>query len=247
MTINLEKELLKQNKKIALPQELLLIQEYDRLSEFATDNTLERVGLNKTIKEGREIKNRIDKLKQETLAFPQDRVFHISQIEQMCKKYRLKFLRTKYYEGTIDSELPSKISSFEIATGVTCKESNTKIMAPMESFRLQKKPKDPLFFYQINKEYCYLIHKWGNDLNIFRRIYASLERPIFGLLLSALSVAFLIFTLSSLSYLDITDNIILYAILFIVILAFVGVLNMFLWIQKELRIIPKNQWDSYEY
>ena len=40
----------------------------------------------------------------------------------------------------------------------------------MESFNLEKKPKDPMMFYEINNEYFYLIHKWGNDLNVFRAI-----------------------------------------------------------------------------
>ncbi len=74
MKINLEKELVKENVKLATPKELLLIKEYERQTELVENNALERIGLNKNIKSGRFIKNTIDSLKKETLKFNQERV-----------------------------------------------------------------------------------------------------------------------------------------------------------------------------
>lgn len=45
------------------------------------------------------------------------------------------------------------------------------IAAPASSFELQQKPKDPLCFAPIGVDgYYYLVHQWGNDLSIFRRL-----------------------------------------------------------------------------
>lgn len=178
-TINLEKALIKENKKLATPTELLRIKEYDKFHNLESNDVLERVGLNYAIKSGKGIKDRISRKKQQTEKFSQERVFHISQIKAICEKYCLRFLSTDYYSGTIDEDLPVKISTFEIAHNVKCDKYNTKIVAPIKSFKLQAKPKDPLMFYEINDEYYYLIHKWGNDLSIGRSLLRFLEIPLF--------------------------------------------------------------------
>src|SRR5690348_266795 len=191
-TINLEKSLIRENKKLAIPKELLLINEYDKFSAFAENDVLQRIGLNQTLKEGKNIKNRINRNSEQTKAFNQERVFHISQIEGICKKYRLRFLPIHRYRGVIDSELPNKISNFEIAYNLKCTKYNTRIVAPMRSFELEKKPKDPLMFYEINEEYFYLIHKWGNNLSSTRAILPILENGLF-LWLSIPSICSLLF------------------------------------------------------
>lgn len=181
ITINLEKELIKQNKKVATPYELLLIDEYDKLTELVENDALKRVGLHRTILSGKQTKDRIKTSLSETEKFNQERVFHLSQIENICNKYYLKFLPSRYFAGVVDNELPNRITNFEIAYGVQCDNTNTFIIAPIESFDLQKKPKDPLFFYKINSEYFYLIHKWGNDLSITRRLMNLLSNTWFSI------------------------------------------------------------------
>lgn len=183
MKVNLEKELIRQNRRIAAPKELLLIGEYDRLGDIATDTTLEKLGINAAATQGKELKEKIAGLKEQTENFNQERVFHISQIETLCKKYYLKFLPSVYYKGSIDPLLPVKINQFEIAYSVSCEKWNSYIAAPKTSFRLEEKPKDPLLFYKINDEYFYLIHKWGNDLSITRRILPLLATTRFTVLL----------------------------------------------------------------
>ncbi len=178
-TINLEKSLIRENRKLAIPKELLLINEYDKFTSLVENDALSRVGLNRTLKEGKNIKNRINQKREQTEVFTQERVFHISQIKGICEKYRLRFLPTRKYRGIIDNDLPNRISTFEVAYNLKCTEYNTRIVAPMESFELEKRPKDPLMFYEINDEYFYLIHKWGNDLSLSRAILPLFESGLF--------------------------------------------------------------------
>lgn len=42
------------------------------------------------------------------------------------------------------------------------------IAAPSESFELQDRPVDPLLFCRLDDNNFYLVHKWGNDLSVFR-------------------------------------------------------------------------------
>lgn len=188
MTINLEKALIKANKKLLTPKELLVVREYEQNAGLLNDDTLRRVGMDTNLTKGKQVKTRSETLKNETKRFDQSRVFHISQIKQTCLNYFLRFLPSDIYTGTIDSELPYKINAFEAAYGVRCGTSSCFIMAPASSFKLQEVPKDPLFFYKINEEYYYLIHKWGNDLNVFRRALPILSSTWFFYLSMILGV-----------------------------------------------------------
>lgn len=203
--VNLEKELVKKNQVRISAEELLILQETDRIGIVENDS-LDRIGIG-VLKEGKELKEKLDTAKKQTLRFNQDRVFHVSQIEKLCNQYYLRFLPAALFKGAIDKELPSKISQFEMAYNVECystensngwegslytpfrddennithmkaKRNNTYIMAPKQSFKLEERPKDPLLFYKINDEYYYLIHKWGNDLSVFRRVRGLFNEPI---------------------------------------------------------------------
>lgn len=241
LNINLEKVLIKQNKKIIVPEELLLLQEYDKYAHLTDNQTLSRLGLNSNLKKGKDIFHSIVDKKAQTENFNQDRVFHISQIKETCMKYRLRFLQTEYYKGAIDSDLSIKVENFEIAYNLKCSQDNTMIMAPLESFKLEKKPVDPLFFYKINNEYYYLIHKWGNDLNMFRRIFALLENTVISFIISTIILTGLI--VGIFTVLTAGTHLIL-----AIIVAFVVNLIIFCSFENSdgstLSIVSKNNWDS---
>ncbi len=178
MTINLEQELIKSNKNLKLytSSEILHIQESEKLDKVPNSSEiLSKIGINSHLKEVNDLKNIIESNKKSTLKFDQSRVFHIDQIEEICNKYRLRFLKSELYQGSIDENLPIKISTFELAHQIQMNKTNTFIMAPKESFKLQPVPDDPLMFYKINEDWFYLVHKWGNDLNISRRFLSILE------------------------------------------------------------------------
>jgi hypothetical protein len=45
LTVNLEKELIKSNQKLVIPEVLLLIKEYEKHYEFVADDVMNRIGL----------------------------------------------------------------------------------------------------------------------------------------------------------------------------------------------------------
>lgn len=177
--INLEKVLVRQNKRLATPEVLLAIKEYDRLGDMDGGDVLDRVGLGRVLTSGKGAKTRIIRDQDGIKKYKQERVFHISQIREVCNKYYLRFLPTRYYNGVVDVNTPEKISTFEVAYGERCDMDNMYIMAPAKSFKLERRPKDPLLFYRINySDYYYLVHKWGNDLNLFRRFLPFLSTMV---------------------------------------------------------------------
>ncbi|WP_300567772.1 hypothetical protein [Flavobacterium sp.] len=95
-----------------------------------------------------------------------DRIYHIDTIRKICIDYRLRFLDRKYYKIDIAQEAQFQIDQIE-NTHQTCLHS-FKIMAPAKALKL-KNADDPLLFIPIGNDYYYLIHKWGNNLNSFRK------------------------------------------------------------------------------
>ncbi len=251
ITINLEKELLQQNKSIVSAKELLKINEYEKVGDIDND-ALERVGI-KIHQQGKGLIAKNKELHNQTERFDQSRVFHKSQIKDLCEKYYLKFLPSCYYNGAIDKELPFKIANFEAIYEVSCKSKlsetdswygtssavgNTYIIAPKESFDITERPIDPLFFYKINDEYFYIIHKWGNDLNILQRCKALLSSHMPLMLLGILCFIF---------------NIILCNIshnpLAIISAIISGLLNVMFYVFRAIEdrwisIYPKNKYDE---
>ena len=117
------------------------------------------------------------------------KIVHLNAIKKTCISYRLRFLDIHYFKGDIPIEAIDKIKELELEHGIII--NSFKIMAPSVMFRL-KKTDDPLMFVPIGNNYYYLIHKWGNDLNPFRRIRMWPFHSLKNLLFSLLAVSFLI-------------------------------------------------------
>lgn len=173
--MNLVNELRKQ-RSVSVSKDLLFIKEYDTLASLKKTDTLERVGLGHIIVEGKRAKAAL--LGTADYAFNPENIFHKDQIRNVCHKYYLRCLPAEKYIGLVDKDLPNKIETFEIATGIKMNEKNSWIVAPVSQFKLEISPKqyaeDPLFLYQIDETYFYLLHKWGNDLTFKRRLLAIL-------------------------------------------------------------------------
>lgn len=101
-------------------------------------------------------------------ALESNKIYHISQIKSICIDYRLRFLDSKYFKGKLPYEAISKIKSLEKTHNIELK--GFKIIAPSKLFKLENAD-DPLLFAPIGNGYFYLIHKWGNDLNPFRKLF----------------------------------------------------------------------------
>ncbi len=116
-----------------------------------------------------------------------DRIYHVDQIKDICITYRLRFLDTKYFKNDIPREALVEIKELEKQHQLTVQ--GFKIVAPSKMFKLENAD-DPLLFAPIGNGYFYLIHKWGNDLSPWRRLFAwpfkSFENLIVLTLLASL-------------------------------------------------------------
>jgi Ni,Fe-hydrogenase III component G len=119
-----------------------------------------------------------------------DRIYTLAQIKELCTNYRLRFLSTQYFKGTIPHEAVSKIKTLQRSEKKEIKDF--KIIAPASLFHLEYKDKDPLLFIPLGNQRYYLVHKWGNDLHPLRKIMVYPFRNFKALLSSVAMLAALI-------------------------------------------------------
>lgn len=116
-------------------------------------------------------------------------IYHVQQIKEICVDYRLRFLDSSFFKNDIPEEAISKIKYLEKNHNTTL--DGFKIMAPSKLFQL-KNYDDPLLFAPIGNDYYYLIHKWGNDINPFRKIAVRPFRDFGSLLVFLFAISALI-------------------------------------------------------
>lgn len=120
-------------------------------------------------------------------------IYHLDQIKEICINYRLRFLDSKYFKGELPYEAISKIKQLEKDHETSLK--GFKIIAPSKLFKLENAD-DPLLFAPLGNGYYYLIHKWGNDLNPFRRLlmlpFKNFENLVFLILLVSFAATLLV-------------------------------------------------------
>ncbi len=95
-----------------------------------------------------------------------DKIFHLTQIRNVCIDYRLRFLDSRFFKNGVPEGAVSKINALEKTHQIELR--GFKIMAPSKAFQLLSYD-DPLLFAPIGDDYYYLVHKWGNDLTIKRK------------------------------------------------------------------------------
>jgi hypothetical protein len=116
-------------------------------------------------------------------------IFHISDIKKICVDYRLRFLDTVHFKDNYPEEAISKIKDLENIHNTQL--GGYKIVAPMDVLKLIKAD-DPLLFAPMGNGFYYLIHKWGNDVNPFRKLkYWSIKNiENLGIALALVSIVF---------------------------------------------------------
>lgn len=121
------------------------------------------------------------------------RIYHIRTIQKICIDYRLRFLDRKYYKMDIPQEAQDQIDQMERNHQTVL--HSFRIIAPASALKL-KNADDPLLFVPIGNEYYYLIHKWGNNLNTFRKWlvlpFRNLGLMVVTILIASLITTFLI-------------------------------------------------------
>lgn len=179
--IDIEKKL-REGKEVPTSEEL-----NDFLDELWIDQHLSDVSILIRLKEKQkeEVVHNYFKLQKKDLKH----VFHIDDIKKMCIDYRLRFLSTYYFKGDIPHEAISKIKDLERNHETSYK--GFKIMAPSKLFKLSNAD-DPLLFIPINEKYYYLVHKWGSDLQWYRKGWAWCFKSFENLLVTCLVVSLLV-------------------------------------------------------
>jgi hypothetical protein len=130
-------------------------------------------------------------------------IFHISSIEKLCVRYRLRFLNSSRFSGEIPYEAIVQVKELEKKYNTSF--TNFKIAAPAERFMLKDSRKDPLLFAQIDDEHFLLIHQWGQDMNFIRRLAAFPFMNFYTLVSTCVLIAFCITALLPSNWLLETD------------------------------------------
>ncbi len=101
--------------------------------------------------------------------YPSD-IFSEKAIEQLCEKYRLRFLDSHYFNGRYPYEAIEKIKSLELNNEAEI--NNFFVLAPSKLFKLEDAQNDPLLFTKVSDDAYLLIHQWGSDLKWWKKIIA---------------------------------------------------------------------------
>lgn len=203
---NLVNELISKRKKFKIESEILA-----EVQLILEQNELERVEIVQSITEKSSTKPNdfiFDYL--ET-----DKIFHLEQIKAICIDYRFRFLDSNLFKGDIPEEAISIIRDLE--SKHQTKIEGFKIVAPSKLFKL-KNYDDPLLFAPIGNGYFYLIHKWGNDVNPFRKLMVRPFRNMESFILLLFVISFLFAAILPVNILGKTNENVLRIVSFLFVL-----------------------------
>lgn len=177
--VDLEKALATVKRKSESKNPDQVLESFKRL--LAEDDAMDALILERIFEGGTEQAQNLDLRKLDP-----SRIYNLEQIKELCTKYRLRFLDSKYFKGEIPYDAISKVKALQ-------REQDTiidsfKMVAPAPMFNLENRDKDPLLMIPLGNERYYLAHKWGNDLHPLRALMVLPFRSFQTLLFS---VAFL--------------------------------------------------------
>tara|TARA_B100001059_G_scaffold44679_1_gene37049 strand:- start:80 stop:787 length:708 start_codon:yes stop_codon:yes gene_type:complete len=202
--VNLVDELLKErNKDISSAELLSAIKNIWSKSESDKKSINDR--LNR--KNSNEF-NQLDFDKMET-----KNIFHKNTIKKTCVKFRLRFLDSNLFKGDYPKNITNIISDLE--KNHNTKLNNFMIMAPSKLFKI-KSPDDPILFVPIGNDYYYLVHKWGKEFNLFRKLLVLPFKNIDNLTIFSILVSVIFALIGKLIFPDLTGSEVFILFLFLV-------------------------------
>ncbi len=184
---------------------------------------------------------------QNLIHFEGENIFSLSQIRNVCIRYRLRFLDSSCFRSEFPYEAIIKIKELEKRSGI--KIDSFKIMAPSKSFDLENINKDPLLFAKVSNQTFILIHKWGNDLAWFHRL-AAWPFQSFKTLIISLTVLCFAFSFSLpasiMHILNFQSEV--YLRIWLAIHTFIGMLGISLWLGISFdKSFSSMNWESKYY
>jgi hypothetical protein len=170
-------------------------------------------------------------------------LFSLSDIKEICVKYRLRFLDSSLFKSEIPYEAIANINAFEEKHGQ--KLEKFKIIAPDSVFKLQDINKDPLLFGQLSDNRYLLIHKWGNDLAWYRNIFHLPFKNIYTYFVFVLILAATIaFSLPE-SWITFNPESIIYLRLWLTVHSLIGLFGFLLFIGATFNFsFSESNWNS---
>lgn len=197
LTVNLQDKMIAANRRVLATETATLKHQADMDAQIEKL----RLGAEKVFKEGKTLdvagELGFDYKVREAAAInstnaaishlPQERIFTLAAIKDICVTYGLRFLPTSYYKGALDEGIGAAVQAFKDVNGkevvmyyipsshawgtnTATGKSQYFIAAPTASFNLSPRPKDPLLFAALGNDRFYLIHKWGDDLSVMARV-----------------------------------------------------------------------------
>ncbi len=202
------------NKRI--PEEAIL----DEVAQIFSENDIKRNTIKETLKKENSTKHNsfnFDKLESY-------RIYHISDIQKLCVDYRLRFLDSRFFKGTIPEEAISKIRQLENEHDTSLK--NFKIIAPAKLLKLENAD-DPLLFAAMGNDYFYLIHKWGNDLHPLRKALMWPYKTIENLVLTVFFISLVLTAITPIHLFSTGPTTQEYLLLFLFMFKWIGGMVLF--------------------
>ena len=134
--------------------------------------------------------NNIEQLKRDQA----DQILSLDTIRKICLKYRLRFLDIQLFKGEVPLEARIKIK--EIENRYNTKLKPLRIIAPGRFFELDFKDKDPILLAKLEDGKYLFVHKWGGEMNFFRKLVMwpmrSVKNMLIGLALLSVVIAALL-------------------------------------------------------
>ena len=171
------------------------------------------------------------------------RIFHLSDIKEICVTYRLRFLGSHFFKGDFPEEAISEIRHLENEHQTHL--GNFKIVAPAKLLKLENAD-DPLLFAPMGNGYFYLVHKWGRDLHPFRKLLMWPYKTFDNLAFTVVFLSALLTLLSPMHWFTESPGIGNYIFLFMIILNGVGGMVLFYGISRG-KNFNNDIWDSKYY
>ncbi|MAO11055.1 MAG: hypothetical protein CMC07_09285 [Flavobacteriaceae bacterium] len=202
------------NKRIS--EEAIL----DEVAQIFSENDIRRNTIKETLKKGSSTKHNTFNFNK----LESNRIYHISDIQKLCVDYRLRFLDSRFFKGTIPEEAVSKIRQLENEHDTSLK--NFKIIAPAKLLKLENAD-DPLLFAPMGNDYFYLIHKWGNDLHPLRKVLMWPYKTLENLVVTVFFVSLLITAITPIHLFSTEVTTQEYVLLFLFMFKWVGGMVLF--------------------